>query len=158
MSKIRKHANTIVALLLAATVAMLPLAAPAAPAPKASRYQVLAPITQDNLTIFPIASSGARDSAAFLTLDEGLTTGQVVVTEAGSRLTDTMPVRAERELRIPRGDGAEVNRLVLINKSERPLLLLARTASSPRTACPSICRSSASNRAAGPAPAVRSAD
>ena len=57
----------------------------------------------------------------FLTLDEGFRSGEVVVTEYGNvrglvRGQSGPPVQH---------DGAEVNRLVLINNSKRPLLLLA---------------------------------
>src|SRR3981081_3587646 len=51
-------------------------------APATTRYQVLAPITHGNLTIFPVTAS-AHD-ANFLTLDEGLRSGEVGVSEAGS--------------------------------------------------------------------------
>src|SRR5579884_1626503 len=37
-----------------------------------SGYKVLAPITHDNLTIFPVVSNNTHDTATFLTLDEGL--------------------------------------------------------------------------------------
>jgi len=84
-------------------------------------YQVLAPITQDNLTIFPVVTSTSHDTSKFLTLDEGLSSGQVIVTEAGQART---MLRRQNHLSLS-NDGAEVNRLVLINKSGRPLLLLA---------------------------------
>src|SRR5579863_6149235 len=47
-------------------------------------YKVLAPTTQDNLTVFPIVSDTVRDTGGFLTLDEGIRSGQVVVAEEGS--------------------------------------------------------------------------
>jgi hypothetical protein len=57
----------------------------------------------------------------FLTLDEGLRSGEVVVTEYGNvrGLVRRGPAPAVRR------ESAEVNRLVLINNSKRPLLLLA---------------------------------
>jgi hypothetical protein len=90
------------------------------------RYQVLAPIRNGNLTIFPVVAESSHDTAQFLTLDEGLRTGDVVVTEAGSagplvRPRPGHPVWNEH----PQTGGAEVNKLVLINNSKRPLLLLA---------------------------------
>jgi hypothetical protein len=96
------------------------------------RYKVLAPTTQDNLTIFPIMTDFSRDTHAFLTLDEGLRSGQVVVTEEGAstglirprprvRSSPEAPVIEPRRFR----EGAEVNRLVLSNNSDRPLILLA---------------------------------
>ena len=89
-------------------------------------YQVLSPIRHGNLTIFPVVTAKAHDTGEFLTLDEGLRSGEVVVTEAGNaaplvRPRHSRPVWDESH----RGGGAEVNRLVLVNNSKRPLLLLA---------------------------------
>jgi hypothetical protein len=57
-----------------------------------------------------------------MTLDEGLRSGEVVVTEYGNvrGLMRRHPTPA-----VQRESGAEVNRLVLVNNSKRPLLLLA---------------------------------
>ncbi len=85
------------------------------------RYQVLEPLEQGNLTIFPVVAASVHDARGFLTLDEGLRSGEVVVTEAGR----ANPMVRRPGTSIPRGDGAEVNRLVLVNNSSRPLLLLA---------------------------------
>lgn len=85
-------------------------------------YRVLAPITHGNLTIFPVVAAAAHDTREFLTLDEGLRSGEVVVTEAGR--VQPLLRRGGRPYE-QRGDGAEVNRLVLVNNSKRPLLLLA---------------------------------
>ncbi len=57
----------------------------------------------------------------FLTLDEGLRSGEVVVTEAGS----IQPLIRHRPIPIPHPSGAQVNSLMLVNNSDRPLLLLA---------------------------------
>jgi ARG and Rhodanese-Phosphatase-superfamily-associated Protein domain len=84
-----------------------------------SGYRVLSPISHGNLTIFPVVASTTHDTSEFLTLDEGLRSGDVVVTEAGR----VQPL-VRRGVRIPRG-GAQVNILVLVNNSDRPLLLLA---------------------------------
>ena len=91
-------------------------------------YKVLAPIRHGNLTVFPVMASTSHDTGGFLTLDEGLRSGEVEVTESGivrgmirrrppqgGVLNPTYPVR----------DGAQVNKLVLVNNSKRPLLLLA---------------------------------
>ena len=85
-------------------------------------YKVLDPIRHGNLTVFPVVAAKTYATSEFLTLDEGLRSGDVVVTEAGSvqgliRRHTTGPVY--------RHEGAEVNRLVLVNNSSRPLLLLA---------------------------------
>ncbi len=86
-----------------------------------SEYRVLAPITHGNLTIFPVVGDRRHDTHMFITLDEGLRSGEVVVSEAGQvrglvRRPQPVPMRH---------DGAQVNRLVLVNNSDRPLLLLA---------------------------------
>ena len=86
-----------------------------------SGYKVLEPIRHGNLTVFPVVATKVYSTNEFLTLDEGLRSGEVVVTEAGSvqglvRRHGAPPIRH---------DGAEVNRLVLVNNSKRPLLLLA---------------------------------
>jgi len=103
-------------------------------------YRVLAPISQGNLTVFPVLADSTYDTRDFLTLDEGLRSGLVVVTEEG-RVTG---LRRRRPVPRPRPgqpeplvlinpdypgpdgySGAQVNRLVLVNGSDRPLILLA---------------------------------
>lgn len=87
----------------------------------ASGYKVLEPINHGNLTVFPVVAAKSYPTGEFLTLDEGLRSGEVVVTEAGNvqGLIRRHPGPAIRH------DGAQVNRLVLVNNSKRPLLLLA---------------------------------
>ncbi len=87
----------------------------------ASGYKVLDPIRHGNLTVFPVVAAKSYPTGEFLTLDEGLRSGEVVVTEAGNvqGLIRRHPAPAIRN------DGAQVNRLVLVNNSKRPLLLLA---------------------------------
>ncbi len=89
-----------------------------------SGYKVLAPIRQGNLTVFPVVAATSHDTQEFLTLDEGLRSGEVVVTESGS----VRPLIRRRPGAIPPlypGGGAQVNQLVLVNNSKRPLVLLA---------------------------------
>jgi len=92
-------------------------------------YRVLAPATQDNLAIFPIVTDSTPDTHFFLTLDEGLSSGQVVVTEEGGSRGLVRPRRPGPDLwlqpPIPRQHGPQVNQLTLINNSDRPLILLA---------------------------------
>lgn len=85
-----------------------------------SGYRVLAPIRQGNLTVFPVVAAASHDTREFLTLDEGLRSGEVIVSESGS----IQPLMRRRPAPIRR-DGAQVNQLVLVNNSKRPLLLLA---------------------------------
>src|ERR1022692_1602399 len=89
--------------------------------PSASGYKVLEPIQHGSLTVFPVVAPKSYSTAEFLTLDEGLRSGEVVVTEYGNvrGLMRRRPVPAVQR------ESAEVNRLVLINNSKRPLLLLA---------------------------------
>jgi hypothetical protein len=87
----------------------------------ASGFKVLEPIRHGNLTVFPVVASKSYPTGEFLTLDEGLRSGEVVVTEYGNVQG---LIRRHGQPTI-RHDGAQVNRLVLINNSKRPLLLLA---------------------------------
>jgi hypothetical protein len=101
----------------------LPLAAMPATAEKgdgSATYRVLPAIQRDNLAIFPVMASRNWDTSMLLTLDEGVRSGQVIVTEAGDERGLVRPGQ-----RIPPRGGAEVNRLVLYNNSSRPLVLLA---------------------------------
>jgi hypothetical protein len=88
----------------------------------ASDYKILAPISHGDLTIFPVVSARVHDTSDFITLDEGIRSGDVVVTEVGN-LHSIIRRRQPYQPR-PVG-GAEVNRLVLVNNSKHPLILLA---------------------------------
>src|SRR5712692_555856 len=87
-------------------------------------WRLLDPATYENISIFPVVSSYSQDTSPFLTLEEGLATGEVLVREQGSeglaRSRDGRPIYFPSS-----GNGATVNQLVLINRSKRPLLLLA---------------------------------
>jgi hypothetical protein len=88
----------------------------------AGDYKLLDPITHGNLTVFPVVSARSHDTSQFLTLDEGVRSGEVVITEAGNLHTMV------RRRPIPNGFvnvPARVNSLVLVNNSQRPLILLA---------------------------------
>jgi len=87
----------------------------------ASGYKVLDPIRHGNLTVFPVVAAKSYPTGEFLTLDEGLRSGEVVVTEAGN----VHGLIRGGQVPAIRHDGAQVNRLVLVNNSRRPLLLLA---------------------------------
>ncbi|HWZ99148.1 MAG TPA: DUF6569 family protein [Candidatus Dormibacteraeota bacterium] len=85
-------------------------------------WRLLSPITYENITIFPVVTTSVADTSHFLTLEEGLASGEVLVTEQGS---DGM-ARSRNGRVIPNNSGsASVNQLVLINRGKRPLLLLA---------------------------------
>jgi hypothetical protein len=87
-------------------------------------YRVLAPIESGNLLLFPVVRADGKTSAEtpFITLDEGLKGGEVEVTEAG-RAQGLVRPRGHSSGPAYRGD--EVNTLVLVNHSKRPLMLLA---------------------------------
>ena len=86
-----------------------------------SEYKVLDPIRHGNLTVFPVVAAKSYPTSEFLTLDEGLRSGEVIVTESGS----VQGLIRRHPNPVIRHDGAQVNRLVLVNNSKRPLLLLA---------------------------------
>ena len=86
-----------------------------------AEYKVLDPIRHGSLTIFPVTGAKSHDTAEFLTLDEELKSGEVVVTEAGN----VRGLVRRHSSPAMQHDSAEVNRLVLVNNSKRPLLLLA---------------------------------
>jgi hypothetical protein len=84
-------------------------------------YRVLPAIVRGNLAIFPVVAGRTYDTSQLMTLDDGVRSGDVTVTEAGQErgmIHPGQPIRHQRE-------GAEVNRLVLYNNSNRPLLMLA---------------------------------
>jgi hypothetical protein len=85
-------------------------------------YKILAPITHGDLTIVPVVSAKSHDTSDFITLDEGIRSGEVVVTEVG-HLHSTMRRRPPYQTRPYQ--GAVVNRLVLVYNSKHALILLA---------------------------------
>jgi hypothetical protein len=128
MKPIRSHCKfycviAAVALLAAAAIVWKPDTVQAGESAPSGRYQVLAPISQGNLTIFPVVASSTHDTHEFLTLDEGLRSGEVEVTEAGR--IQPLVRRPRQGLPAQQYQNAEVNRLVLVNHSKQPLLLLA---------------------------------
>src|SRR5712672_5018 len=85
-------------------------------------WRVLDPVVYENIAIFPVVSGSSQDTSSFLTLEEGLASGEVIVSERGA----AGMVRDRGVVRPPQYDAsASVNQLVLINRSKRPLLLLA---------------------------------
>ena len=86
-----------------------------------SDWRLVDHITSENISIFPVVSSGSQDTGAFVTLDEGLSSGDVIVREQGS---DGM-ARSRGTQGPQYNTSASVNQLVLINRGKRPVLLLA---------------------------------
>ena len=73
--------------------------------------------------MFPVVSSSGYDTREFLTLEEGLSRGDVVVREQGA---ETM-IRNRDGVRpaVQNYGGPSVNQLVLVNRSKQPVILLA---------------------------------
>lgn len=86
-------------------------------------WRLLEPVSYENLSVFPVVSASGYDTRAFLTLEEGLASGEIIVREQGSETI----VRSRDQNRTvpPTYGGPSVNQLVLINRSKRPLILLA---------------------------------
>jgi hypothetical protein len=114
----------IAVMVIVAAAVVVPCMLQAGEVAPASGYSLLSPIRSGNLTVFPVVASKSYDTAEFLTLDEGLRSGDVVVTEAGQARGLIRHRPGEAAIIHPVRD-AEVNRLVLVNNSKRPLLLLA---------------------------------
>ena len=104
--------------------------------PPHGSYRVLEPIESGNLLLFPVVQSGKTSASPFLTLDEGIKSGQVEVTEAGRvrGLVRPRPTQGRLDDGVarpfpipepPQYRGDQVNTLVLVNNSDKPLLLLA---------------------------------
>jgi ARG/rhodanese/phosphatase superfamily protein len=88
-----------------------------------NQWRLADPIRYENMSVFPVVSRQPADTANFATLDEGLSAGEVVISEGGAEM-----IRRSRDgqpVAIPQQRGASVNQLVLINRGSKPLLLLA---------------------------------
>lgn len=103
------------------------------------------PVTHGNLAIFPIVSKTARTADRYITLDEGLAAGTVKIVEVGTAAAQinppgnrpddaqAAPVVSTAVDEDPFGDAqaqsgteraGEVNRLMVLNTSGRPLYLM----------------------------------
>jgi hypothetical protein len=105
-------------------VAVVPCSVQAGELQTSSGYSLLSPIRSGSLTVFPVVTNKTYDTDGFITLDEGLRSGDVVVTEAG-QARGLIRRRPGGHQVPPVIRDAEVNQLVLVNNSKRPLLLLA---------------------------------
>lgn len=89
------------------------------------------PVVFGNLTIFPVASKSPKNEDRFITLDEGLKTGTVEIVEK-SAAPPRNQGQAERpadgdpfsESTLSLDGGNDVNELMVINRSEKPLYLM----------------------------------
>src|SRR5215470_7041590 len=99
-------------------------ASPPTPGPRPEgEWRILDPVAYENISVFPVVAPYGQDTSTFLTLEEGLASGEVQVRERGSE--EMVRGRDGRIIYLPQYSGASVNQLVLINRSKRPLLLLA---------------------------------
>jgi hypothetical protein len=114
------------AVVVVVTGAMVtPRVAPAGEAPRISFYRALAPIRHGNLEVFPVVAASSHDTQGFLTLDEGLRSGDVIVSESENIAPLIRPRHKDANPPARTRGGAQVNQLVLVNNSKRPLILLA---------------------------------
>ncbi len=106
-------------------------------------WRLGAPAKHENLTVFPVISDEATSTDEFITLDAGIRSGKVKVTEmkAGSRrvaprnlqnnnavqrqIPDARHNIASQEQVTGADDGAEVNKVLVINNSGKTLVLIA---------------------------------
>ncbi|MBI3661668.1 MAG: hypothetical protein HY234_01260 [Acidobacteria bacterium] len=84
-------------------------------------WRVLEGVSYENLTVFPVVTRAEANTNGFATLDEALASGEAIVSESGGEI-----IRRSRDGRpVQYSGGPQVNRLVLINRGKRPLVLLA---------------------------------
>src|ERR1700728_4893249 len=89
-------------------------------------YRVLAPIESGNLLLFPVVRVNGRDAAGtpFITLDEGIRSGEVEVTEAGNVEGLVRPRSPAQAGPVSGFRSAQVNTLVLVTNPKKPPLSL----------------------------------
>src|SRR5215469_15419444 len=86
-------------------------------------WQLIEPVSYENLTVFPVVASAGFDTSAFVTLEDGLASGEVTVREQSAE--SLYRNRDGSHPVVENYRGPSVNQLVLVNHSKRPLLLLA---------------------------------
>ena len=93
------------------------------PGKQEGEWRLLDPVSYENLTVFPVVSSSGYDTSSFVTLEEGLSSGEVTVNEQGADVIYRN--RDGSRPTVQNYGGPSVNQLVLVNHGKRPLLLLA---------------------------------
>ena len=88
--------------------------------PLGASWRLGAPVSFENLTVFPVIGDESLDTGSFITLDEGLRSGKVTLTEIGAK-GRVRRIGAGRQA----SDNAEVNKLMLTNRSGKTLILIA---------------------------------
>lgn len=89
-------------------------------------HTVGAPRIVQNLAVFPVYAKSQEDLGDFTTLELALAKGTAAVREVGAEPTGVDPVNQAPQ-QASGGDGARVNTLVVENKGELPILVLAGT-------------------------------
>lgn len=98
-----------------------------------AEHTVGPPIVIGNLAVFPIYAKVMEDLGDFIPLDDALEKNVAVVRELGAEQPGTDGPPLEQRVNDPRqqvayrGDGARVNTLVIENKGDVPILVLAGT-------------------------------
>jgi hypothetical protein len=99
-----------------------------------SGWRLGAPAKHENLTVFPVISEEVAGTDEFITLDAGIRSGKVKVTEmsaAPRSPRNISPRNAQRNQVVQRqvnndeGGGAEVNKVLVTNNSGKTLVLIA---------------------------------
>jgi hypothetical protein len=89
-------------------------------APVLPGWRLGAPVVFENLTVFPVIGNDSFDASKFITLEEGLRSGKVTLTEIGA---------SGRRRRIRPGqeasDDADVNKLLITNRTGKTMILIA---------------------------------
>src|ERR1051325_8536173 len=97
-------------------------------------WRLGAPVRHENLTIFPVLTDEPVSTEELITLDEGIRSGKVKVTEmaAGEPRVRRIPLhqnaqsnQAVQQQAVAQSDGAEVNKVVVTNSSGKTLVLIA---------------------------------
>lgn len=119
-------------MLMSAAALLSPVVAHDGGVQKKPGLRVGMPVSYKNLTLFPvIGGAGGAEMDAYITLDEGIRAGTIVITERGrgetatGRFVQRGSAAAVNQQASLRSDGASVNELSLINKSGKKLVMLA---------------------------------
>lgn len=115
---------------------------PTTPAKLKQGWRLGAPVRHENLTIFPVLSDESGGTDEFITLDAGLRSGKVKVTEmkaqsrriprqrrqssnSAQRQRPNVQRNIAQEQVAYESDGAEVNKVLVTNNSGKTLVLIA---------------------------------
>lgn len=80
------------------------------------------PFEQDGLRIVPVVSTKSRDEDRYITLDEGLRSGEVEVIESGSVHASQQNANESASQQVSHGN--QVNQVFVVNRGDKPLYLM----------------------------------